>query len=250
MNLAEDFRHLSGKQWAVVIVGGVGVAWLLHRRAVAATANQATQAAADPSASAGYQEGAQGGPGDTPPGVGNIGDILPPAGQQYPIRTNAQWRVAAIRALIAAGNGPLASATAVARYLRGRPLNRTDDGLINQAIGLVGPPPVSVPIARQLPAAKHHHHQQHTHHEHHGHHHQPPAHHHGHRLHKVRRGDTLATIAAQHHTTPEHLAAANGMRHGIVREGQHVKVPAAPAAGPPSHRAHGTHTRRDTTGRG
>ena len=252
LHVGGGLGHTLGKQvgplplgaWAVAIIGGVGVAYYINRRQAAAAANDAIQSAADPSASAAYQEGAQGGPGnDTPAGVGNTGNApLPP--QDGPIRTNAQWRVAAIRALIVAGNPPLASANAVQRYLAGKPLNHAQQGLVNQAIGLVGPPPQNTRLSPLEPA----HHPQHSpahHPKHHKHHQVGPHHHGGHRLHRVRPGDTLGSIAAAHGTTADALATANQVR--TVRPGQMVKVPAPPTVRPaPPHAQPYLHTRRDT----
>ena len=252
--LAHGLGHKVGPlpvgAWAVVIVGGLGVGYYINRHAAASAST--APAPVDPSASTAYQTGAQGGPLENLSGVGNVGNAPSPGPL---LRTNAQWRTAAIRYLVSAGNNPLASTRAVLKYLKGRPLSPTEDALVSAAIGGIGPAPQRVPIPQQehpqsTPQHRrpHHHGAPHPHH-HHGHRHAP--HHGGHRLYVVHQGDTLSGIAEHHHTTWEHLAKVNHLAHpGLIRPGQHLKIPAAPQHHHAPHHRPAQHHRRDTTGKG
>jgi LysM repeat protein len=67
---------------------------------------------------------------------------------------------------------------------------------------------------------------------------------------RVRRGETLGSIAARHGTSVSALKAANGLRGTTIRAGQRLRVPGPGGAAIASSDANGTHTvrRGDTLG--
>ncbi len=112
--------------------------------------------AADASASAFLPTGFVVGGGAQVPATGatggsTTGDGVPSSDEPTGFQTNAQWRNAAVSALVARGYAGVVADDAIARYLESQSLNATQQGLVNLALTIVGPAPDPVPAAPSPP---------------------------------------------------------------------------------------------------
>jgi hypothetical protein len=109
----------------VWVLGAAGVAFVLHKRASTGTAAAGTGTGVDPSTGLTTVP--------VPTTLASLGPSRP--------TDNPGWAAGAFAALTGRGFDPLAAQNAISDYLAGNPLTSVEQGLIDQALGLVGPPP-------------------------------------------------------------------------------------------------------------
>lgn len=130
------------RRW--VIVGAAAVAVLVGYAYLARARGKSGQPGYDP---------ATGTPGDAGGAYVNPDPNGPPGpgGGENPdvITTNAQWGTQAITALAGAGWDPQFAAVAIGLYLDSQPLDELQWQAVRAARGLVGPPPVDLPLIRK-----------------------------------------------------------------------------------------------------
>lgn len=198
--LSKQIGPLPAGGWLVAIVGGVGVAVFIRRRANNAESYDAGLEAGEESVAGDATDGLDGrgfqnGESLTNQGSGNLyrngGYAVPPT-NNTPIRTNAEWKSRASTQLMLRGYVPWLVYAAIERWFAGKRLSGAQQNIINEAIGLVGPPPRPPKHKPPVSGGQHHNHHDgpphhlvddpvkgHTHKHSHGHH-PPHTHHHTH----------------------------------------------------------------------
>lgn len=122
--------------WLAVVGGGLAFALYYQRNNAAATAADASTPMDDTTTDSGTS---------IPAGYGYVGDTGDTGTPTSPaITDNDSWAAAAMTNLVAHGLDPLASSSAISKYLAGEKLNAQEAALVRRAIQSTGSPP-SVP---------------------------------------------------------------------------------------------------------
>lgn len=140
--LGRKIGPLPAGAWVAAIVAGVGIAWYLRGKSPASSATSATDGTGD------FGQGLD----NTMPGAGNLAgvDSNPTASlgldggyAAYP--DNDSWASAAWMRMYAKGYAALATKQALDAYLNGSQLTASQAAMIDVAIQLTGPPPITPP---------------------------------------------------------------------------------------------------------
>lgn len=132
--------------WILAVGGGLTLTWYMRRSSPAdtGTATSSDTAAPDTGGTGtgswpyGFPNGVgQTDTGDSGSGSDNAGSTLP--------TTNEEWQHRAVQVLVGRLYDPVAVDRAVSAYLGGESLTTTQRAIVNEAILLIGPPPVSPP---------------------------------------------------------------------------------------------------------
>lgn len=174
--------------WGSAVLGGLVIAWYIRGRSSSAAPTDPTTAdvltAESPgTGGAGYSSGGYSLPTTTPTdtsgggGSSAGGSTSDPAstdpGTTDPTATDPgydytdgydtadpvtlsdnDWRVAMIRAMVAAGHSPITAEQALSSYLGGKPLTQAQAQVLNQAMTATGPRPDAAPTPSVIPQAK------------------------------------------------------------------------------------------------
>jgi hypothetical protein len=130
--------------WILAVGGGLVLTWYMRRNSSASTG---TDTGTDTTAPDTGGTGTGTWPYGIPNGVGQTGssDTGSDATDSTLPTTNEQWQRRAVSILVGRGYEPTAVDRAISAYLGGEPLTTTQRAVINEAIILLGPPPVSPP---------------------------------------------------------------------------------------------------------
>jgi hypothetical protein len=132
--------------WILAIGGGLTLTYYMRRSNPADTGTAAADTSTAPDTGG---TGTGSWPYGFPNGVGQTGDSSTGTGSDpttstLPV-TNEEWQRRAVQILVGRGYEPTAVDRAVSAYLGGEPLTTVQRAIINEAIILIGPPPVSPP---------------------------------------------------------------------------------------------------------
>jgi hypothetical protein len=127
-DLSKNVGPLPAGVWAVIIAGGLGVAYFINRRSAANQANTPVQLTE----------------GGTGAGGSGFDVVNPPPPATAEPDTNEKWRVRVTNWLIANGYDPTTADNAVRKYLFGQSLSIAEEAVINVALVQFGVPPEPV----------------------------------------------------------------------------------------------------------
>lgn len=134
--------------WGAIIGGGVVLGLVLKRTGLIKPTSPAPDLTSDTDAGSGGGYSTNSGGQVTTISNGAITQPGPPAG----LADNLAWRKAALTALIGASIDAATADSALAKYLEGQPLTAQEQGIISQALVLVGSPPEGAPSITQIAA--------------------------------------------------------------------------------------------------
>lgn len=135
-NVGKAAKNVPPMVWVVVVGGGLAYAFLTSKRKSTNTGTSSTGDGGAPQALLYTGVGGAGTPNDS---------VTTPSSAQGPALTNEDWARRAKTYLIGRGDDPGIVNTAVDKFISAQALNGQEQALITQAIGGVGPPPMTLP---------------------------------------------------------------------------------------------------------